>query len=191
MTSKESAWLAQKEQETQTENLSSKDPSSWFPSEGPVEKFIRVYEILTDNPDNKNKPEPIINYENDGSVNFIIGDKKYELTNENVEISPVTRSALDLLKKSDILSDPKPLSALDMPKAEQDIQTIKIDDLIEKLLLEKTQQNPSERDAQNIVREEPSHVITPHTEQVNIDKISAETILNNLKDLAKIVGKDP
>lgn len=54
MTKKESAWLP-----PQTETLSkpsSKDPSSWFPSEGPVEKFIRVYEILTDNPDNKNKP---------------------------------------------------------------------------------------------------------------------------------------
>lgn len=190
MTSKESAWLP-----PQTKTLSepsSKDTSSWFPSEGPVEKFIRVHKILTDNPDNKNKPEPInINYENAGSGNFIIGDNKYELTNGNVEISPVTRSALYLFEKSDILSDPKPLSALDMPKAEQDIQTIKIDDLIEKLLLEKTQQNPSEIDAQSIVREEPSQVITPQTEQVNLNRISAETILNNLRHLADIVGKEP
>jgi len=138
MTTKESAWLPT-ENETLS-NPSSKDTSSWFPSKGPVEKFIRVYEILTDNPDNKNKPKPIINYENDGSVNFIIGDKKYELTNGNVEISPVRRSALDLLKKYDISSDPKPLSALDMPKAEQNIQTIKIDDLIEKII---TRKNPA------------------------------------------------
>lgn len=78
-----------------------------------------------------------------------------------------------------------------MPKAEQNIQTIKIDDLIEKLLLEKTQQNLSERDDQSIAKVEPSQVITPQTEQVNINKISAETILDNLKDLAKIVGKEP
>lgn len=62
---------------------------------------------------------------------------------------------------------------------------------MKKLLLEKTQQNLSERDDQSIAKEEPSQVITPPTQQFNINRISAETILNNLRHLAEIVGKEP